>query len=126
SEGAFIGYGLDGFYFDHPGFYQLRARYYAPDGSVVLSNIQRIQVRQPLTPVDEEVANLFFDDQVGKLCSLVGSDYEGLKRGNVALTQVREQYPSHSLAAYARLIQGVNSAREFKSFGPDNHVTVRK
>jgi hypothetical protein len=125
SDGAFIGYGLDGFYFDQPGFYQIRARYSAPDGSIVLSNIQRIQIQRPLTASDEDVATLFFDEQVGILSSLVGSDHEGLKRGNDALTQIRKKYASHPLAAYARLIQGVNLAREFKTIGADNRVIVR-
>ncbi|MFI8280696.1 hypothetical protein ACIGBH_38540 [Streptomyces sp. NPDC085929] len=36
-ESAYIGYGKDGFYFQQPGRYQLRAQYYAADGSRVLS-----------------------------------------------------------------------------------------
>jgi hypothetical protein len=126
STGAFIGYGLDGFYFDKPGFYYIRTRYYAPDGSVVLSNIQRIQVQQPLSRDDEKVASLFFDNEVGTLSSLMGSDYNGLQRGNDALSEVREKYPKHPLADYASLIQGVNEARAFKDFGPDNYVKERK
>ena len=57
-ESAFIGYGKDGFYFDQPGFYQLRAIYYALDGSLVLSNTLNLRVRNPLNTTDEEVAEV--------------------------------------------------------------------
>jgi hypothetical protein len=38
---------------------------------------------------------------------------------------VQERLPEHPLAAVARLVQGVNDAREFKLVGADNKVTVR-
>jgi hypothetical protein len=125
EDSVFIGYGQHGFYFDQPGFYQIRARYAARDGSHVLSNVLRVRVRPPLTADDDAAADLVFGDQQGTLFYLVGSDYEGLAEGRAALQQLREQYPSHPLAAYARLVEGVNSAREFKNVYADNKVVVR-
>jgi hypothetical protein len=57
---------------------------------------------------------------------LVGSDFEGLQRGNDALTRVWAEHPDHPLANVARVIQGVNAAREFKEIQPDNSVRVRE
>ena len=126
SDMAFIHYGKEGFYFERPGTYRLRARYTAPDGSVVVSDTTTIRVRPPATAEDVEVADLLFGDEQGTLMYLVGSDFDGLRRGNEALTQIRTEYPEHPLADVARLIQGVNAAREFKQIEADDTVTVRK
>jgi hypothetical protein len=125
KETAFIHYGQDGFYFDTPGFYRLRARTVAADGSVVLSNLCDVRVQSPVTREDEEAAGLVFGDEQGTLMYLMGSDFDGLSSGNEALTEVQERYPKHPLAAVAKLVRGVNAAREFKNVGADNTVTVR-
>jgi hypothetical protein len=126
ADRAFIHYGKDGFYFDRPGTYRLRARYTAPDGSIVVSDTTTIRIRPPATAEDAEVAELLFGDEQGTLMYLVGSDFEGLQKGNDALTRVWEEHPDHPLANIARLIQGVNAAREFKEIQPDDSVRVRE
>lgn len=123
SEMAYIGYGKGGFYFDQEGFYQIRARYYALDGSLVLSNPISIRIRSPLKAEDEAVAELFMGDEQGMLLSLMGSD--ALSKGNAAFDEVLERYAKHPLADYARLVKGVNAAREFKIVRPDGNLTVR-
>ena len=124
-ESAFIHYGRDGFVFDEPGFYEVRARHVALDGSIVLSNVAKIRVRPPLSKEDDEAAELIFGDEQGTLLYLVGSDFEGLKRGNDALDELIERYPDHPTAAAARIAKGANAAREFKHVGADNSVSVR-
>jgi hypothetical protein len=126
AETAFIHYGKDGFYFDQPGTYRLRARYTAPDGSTILSPVTTIRVRPPVTAEDEAVAELMFGDDQGTLMYLVGSDLDELRSGNEALTRVWEEFPEHPLAAVARVVQGVNAAREFKLVEADNSVRVRR
>jgi hypothetical protein len=125
TETAFVHYGKDGFYFDTPGNYRLRARTVALDGSVVLSNILDVRVQSPVTRDDDEAAGLMFGDEQGTLMYLMGSDFDQLEDGNSALREVQERFPNHPLAAVAKLVQGVNDAREFKLVGPDNKVTVR-
>lgn len=125
ADRAFVHYGKEGFYFDRPGTYRLRARYTAPDGSVILSETLSFRVRPPATAEDAEVADLLFGDEQGTLMYLVGSDFAGLQRGNDALTRVWEEHPDHPLANVARLVQGVNAAREFKEIQADNTVRVR-
>jgi len=124
-ESAYIGFGKDGLYFDQVGRYQLRALYYAPDGSTVLSNIVDVFVRPPLNETDQIIAEMLLNEQVGTLFALLGSDSETLRQGNAALNTLIDEYPSHPLTLYARLVQGINAAREFKIVTPDNHVALR-
>ena len=98
ADTAFIHYGKDGFYFDQPGTYRLRARYTAPDGSIIVSPITTVRVRPPLDAEDEIVAELLFGEEQGTLMYLVGSDSDTLSSGNDALTKVREEHPEHRLA----------------------------
>jgi hypothetical protein len=126
ADRAFIHYGQGGFYFDRPGTYRLRARYTAPDGSILVSDTTTIRVRPPATAEDAEVAELLFGDEQGTLMYLVGSRFEELQAGTDALTELWERYPSHPLADLARLILGVSAAREFKEVQPDGTLKVSK
>jgi hypothetical protein len=125
-ESAYLGYGKGGFYFDQSGFYQLRATYFALDGSEVLSNVLTLRVRSPLTAEEEEIADLYFGEEQGTLFYLLGSDSESLARGNAALDAVLDKHGDHPLAVYARLAKGFNEAREFKRIDPaDNTLDFR-
>lgn len=125
-ESAFIGYGDDGLYFDAPGMYSLRAVYLAADGSRIASNTFRVRVRSPLTPEDDDVAELLLGDEQGALFYLLGSDSRFLEDGRDALETVAEDHASHPLAVYAHLVRGVNAGREFKEITRDQTVRVRE
>ncbi|MGH2601764.1 MAG: hypothetical protein ACRDJ9_20570, partial [Dehalococcoidia bacterium] len=122
---AYIGYGKDGFYFDEPGIYQLRAIYHAPDGSEVTSNVCSLRVRTPLSAADDDMAGLLLGDDQGMLFYLLGSDSVFLRAGNEALDTALEKHAKHPLAVYARLAKGINAAREFKTVTPDKALDVR-
>ena len=124
-DSAYLGYGRGGITFDEIGPYQIRALYAALDGSQVVSNVLTIWVRAPLSDADQSVAELLLGEEQGTLFYLLGSDSKYLERGNEALQQVVDAYSDHPLAAYARLAQGVNAAREFKSLTPDKRLSVR-
>jgi hypothetical protein len=124
-DSAYIGYGKDGFYFDQPGAYQLRAIYIAQDGSRVVSPTLNLQVRSPYTATDEEVGELFMGDEQGQLLKLLGSDSEALKQGNEALDLVLDKHAKHPLAVFARLVKGMNAQRNFKKLAVDKVVKVR-
>lgn len=113
-DSAYIGYGKDGFYFDSPGQYELRALYNAPDGSKVMSNVLRIRVKAPLDREEGDLAELFLGDNQGKLLYLLGSDSEELKSGRDAFELAMDKYPKHTMTAYARLAEGMNASRPFK------------
>lgn len=124
-DSAYIGYGADGFLFDTPGTYTLRASYVAEDGSRVLSPVLRIRVRPPATAEDERVGELLLGPEQGTLLALLGSDAAALEAGNDALRTLVAEHPDHPLTVYARLVNGVNAERDFKDLGPDKVLRVR-
>lgn len=125
TDSAYIGYGKDGFYFDQPGHYRIRAAYAALDGSEVMSDIITVRVRYPVTASEESLADLFMGDDQGTLLYLLGSDDESLRSGNAAFDEVLDKHGKHPMANYVRLIKGINAARNFKQIGIDKQVEVR-
>lgn len=128
QESAYIGYGKGGFYFDQTGLYEIRAVYHAPDGSHVFSNSLTVRVRHPVTAADEAIADSYLNDDTGQLFYLLGSDSKFLESGNDALDVVLDEHAKHPLATYARLVKGMNAAREFKTIAAnigDKEVAVR-
>lgn len=125
-ESAYIGYGKQGITFDTPGTYQLRAACGAQDGSVLVSNLLEIRVRPARSEADEDVADLLMGGEQGTLFCLLGSDSEHLATGNACFEKLIEQYPSHPLALYARLVLGYNAARAFGNLAADGTMSVRK
>src|SRR5262245_63884853 len=123
-DSAYIGSGYDGFYFDHPGIYELRAVYHGPDGSKVYSNVLRLRVRAPMDRQENELAELFLGNDQAKLLYLLGSDSPSLNTGNQAFETVIDKYDQHPMAVYAKLVKGVNAARNFKHID-DHQVVVR-
>ena len=128
ADSAYIGYGKDGFIFDQPGNYRIRAAYAALDGSEILSDIITARVRYPVTAAEEELADLFMGEDQGTLLYLLGSDSEYLKKGNDAFDVVLEKFPKSDMATYARLAKGINVARTFKTISDDNadRMTIRQ
>ncbi len=127
ADSAYVGYGKDGFCFDQPGTYQVRAAYAALDGSQVLSEILSLRVRYPVTAAADELAELFLGEEQGSLLYLLGSDAESLQSGNDAFDEVLAKHGKSPLANYARLVKGVNAGRDFKIIGADaeRKVAVR-
>ncbi len=124
-DSAYIGYGQDGFYFDNPGQYAVRAQYIAADGSRVVSPVLKLRVRPPAGAEDLDVAELLLGDEQGKLLSLLGSDADALRRGNEALDVLLAEHGSHPLAVYAQLVKGVNAGRDFKQLTAGQSLDVR-
>lgn len=126
-DSAYIGYGKGGFYFDQPGQYRVRAAYAALDGSQVLSDILTIRVRYPVSQEEDALADLFMGEDQGVLLYLQGSDNITLRSGNAAFDEVIDRFGAHPMAAYARMVKGINAARVFKTVnaGEGRPVTVR-
>ena len=124
-DSAYIGFGRDGFYFDQPGEYILRAQYVANDGSRVISPVLRMRVRPPASREDVEVAELLMGEQQGQLLYLLGSDADALRAGNAALDVLLDEHGDHPLAVYARLVKGVNAQRDFKNLTAEKELQVR-
>ncbi|MGH2750612.1 MAG: hypothetical protein ACRDK3_07030 [Actinomycetota bacterium] len=125
-DSAYIGFGKDGFYFDQPGEYLLRAQYIATDGSRVMAPVVRLRVRPPASQADERVGELLLGEQQGQLLTLLGSESEALASGNEALDTLLEEHGEHPLSVYARLVKGVNAERDFKYLTVDKRLHVKE
>ena len=90
------------------------------------SNILPIRIRNPLSPEDEEVADLLTGAEQGTLLYLIGSDSEWLRNGNEALDMILQEHADYFLADYARFVKGYNQARTFKRITLENKIVVRK
>ncbi len=124
---AYIGYGKDGFYFDQPGFYRIKAAYLNTDGSILQSEEAVIRVKSPVTQVEDEIADLYFNGDTGMQFYLMGSDSESLKKGMDNLHKVSEKYKTNPLSVYADMVIGINDAMRFKTVDAKAHkVTSRK
>lgn len=124
-ESSYIGFGKDGFIFEQPGAYQLRAVYYNEDGSRIVSDILKLRVKHPVNKEDDEIADLLLTDEVGYLMAFMGSDAPYLQKGNDALSLLKDKYKKHPLAVYAQFVQGVNQQRTFKTITEDKKMEVR-
>jgi len=124
-ESSYIGFGKDGFIFDQPGAYQLRAVYYNEDGSRIVSDTLKLRVKYPASKEADEIAELLLTDEVGYLMAFMGSDAPYLQKGNDALSLLRDKYKDHPLAVYAQFVQGVNQQRTFKTITEDKKMEVR-
>jgi len=125
-DSAYIGFGKDGFYFDQPGEYSIRAQYVAGDGSRITCPVLRLRVRTPATKEDEKVGELLMGEEQGQLLALLGSESDFLASGNDALGDVIEEHGDHPLAAYARLVKGVNAERDFKILSADKQLEIKE
>ena len=126
-ESSYIGFGRNGFIFDQPGSYQLRAVYYHRDGSRIVSDTLAIRVKNPVTAEDNEVADVMLNNDVGYLLSFMGSDAPYLQKANDNLdVLLSDKFRDHPLAIYAQYIKGVNAQRTFKNFTADNRIQIRK
>ena len=124
-DSAYIGYGKDGFYFDQPGVYQLKANYTSLDGSKIVSSVASLRIRTPITAAESDIADLYLGDEQGQLFYLLGSDLKTLKSGNDALEEVVDRFPRQPLSVYARLVKGINAERDFKLLEPEKSLSLR-
>ncbi|PXY31311.1 hypothetical protein [Prauserella muralis] len=124
-ESAYLGFGRDGFLFETPGTYRIRASYVAGDGSRVLSPVLRLRVRPPATGADEIVGELLLGEEQGQLLALLGSDAATLRGGMTAIDTLVDEHPDHPLAVYGRLAKGINELRDFKELTADKTLRVR-
>ncbi len=125
-ESSYIGFDKHGFIFDQVGNYELRGVYFDEDGSRIVSNTLSLRVKSPVTAQDDQVADLFMQNEVGYLMSFMGSDADYLQKGNEALELVADKYKTHPLAVYAQFAQGVNAQRTFKNINADKSMDVRR
>jgi hypothetical protein len=91
-------YGRGRFYFDAPGWYEIRASYRQGD-ALVLSNTLRLRVRPPCSRDMDRRAQDFFHPLVGQALALGGSQATHLAKGFQVLRDFVDRYAHMDLGA---------------------------
>ncbi len=95
-----LAYGVEGFAFDAPGQYLVRA-VYSTDGIVQASNTLPLRVGFPVTREEDRFAPEFFTREVGLTLAFEGSMSPYLERGLNALTEAAERFGGEPLGVKA-------------------------
>ncbi|MGO4146701.1 hypothetical protein AB4Y77_16605 [Paenarthrobacter sp. YAF11_1] len=95
-----LAYGVEGFAFDEPGQYLVRA-VYSTDGIVQASNTLPLRVGFPVTREEDRFATEFFTREVGLTLAFEGSMSPHLERGLNALTEAAERFGGEPLGVKA-------------------------
>lgn len=93
SDYVNITYGKQGFYFDEPGEYSIRAVYSTAD-LVIPSNYIRVRVGYPTSNEESRIAYDFFTYEVGMILYLNGSESPFLSAGKKLLESISGKYPT--------------------------------
>ena len=99
SREIFLNYGGDGFYFDQPGEYRIRAVYQGLGDILIPSNTHRIRVGIPESREANRAAQDYFSDAVGLSLYLQGSPSPYLKQGVTVLEDIASRFKDTMLGA---------------------------
>jgi hypothetical protein len=103
SEEVFLGYGGNGFYFDTPGVYTIKAIYQGSGEMLLPSNAVKIRVGVP-SRENEIFAQNFFSHQVGMNLYFNGSRSPHLSDGLDTLEEMTDQFRGSEVAAKVGLV----------------------
>ncbi len=98
SAELFLGYGADGFYFDQPGDYVLKAAYQGDCGLLLVSASLGIRIGYPMSAEKERAAQDFFSPEVGLSLYLQGSQSPFLTGGMERLREMIERFQGDALS----------------------------
>jgi hypothetical protein len=91
SESVPLFYGRDGFPFDQPGEYQIRALYQGNGDLLLVSNVHRLRVGQPKSSEDDRLAQDYFAPETGMSLYLGGSRSPHLAKGMTVLEDLSDR-----------------------------------
>ena len=114
---AKIFYGSNGYTFEEPSNYQVRAEYHGIDqgvGKIIRSNSIEVVVRAPKDKEEEEQVRLIKGKEQALFFLFEGGDH--LVEAISQLSKLAEQHPRSVLSSYANAVLGLHWSREFKDF----------
>jgi hypothetical protein len=91
SESVPLVYGRDGFPFDEPGEYQVRALYQGSGDLLLVSNVHRFRIGQPTSQEDDRLAQDYFAHETGMSLYLGGSRSPHLAKGMKILEDLADR-----------------------------------
>ena len=108
-------------FIDEPGTYILQAVLKMPEGSRVVSNVQRLRVLTPDRKADQLAAD-FFNDDTGIYFDVEGSRCSRLQKTRDALNNLIEEISESTIAKQIRLTNALRDTRIFKDVAGDRVV----
>ncbi|MDY7116852.1 hypothetical protein RAN53_10870 [Halomonas sp. SSL-5] len=111
SQRVFLHYGREGFLFDQPGMYSVRAAYHGIDGISFQSATHHLRVGAPHTPEADRLAQDYFCRDVGTCLYLHGSQSPHLRRGMEVIHDVADRFKGSTLGAGISAIAAECEAR---------------
>jgi hypothetical protein len=126
SRQVLLSFGRDGFCFDQPGVYLVRALYVGLGDLEVTSNLHRIYVGPPTSPQENELVARYLTYEVGMNLYLGGSLSPFLKQGFQLLREVAERFQDSMPGARAARLVGHALARPFTRIEDDALVNIHE
>ena len=111
-ESLFIGSGRNGWDIAEPGRYTVQMILHS-DGEDIVSNALNLRVSPPAGYDEEDLAQDFFSEDVGRILTFDGSEF--LESGNDVLRRTVEELSSRKVALHAAIALGNTLANEYKS-----------
>jgi hypothetical protein len=113
SENVALTFHRQGFIFDTPGEYVVRAIYTGPHELVIVSNTMRVRVGSPVSREEDRLAQDHFSPQVGMALYLGGSQSPYLQQGMEHLEKLVERSADSPVGAKAATVLARSLARPF-------------
>jgi len=113
SENVFVSFGVDGYYFDDPGEYLIKAVYHGGGDILIPSQVHRLRIARPFAREEERIAQDYFNYSTGMSLYLNGSSSPYLDSGMNTLEEIVERFPESRLAAQTKLTLAKNLKRDF-------------
>ena len=110
-ESLFVSAGINGWDLAEPGDYCIQVKLHH-DGEDFLSNKLKIRVLPPKSKAEEQVAQNFFHDDVGRVLYFKGSHF--LKDANNVLRDVADRLRDRKVAIHASVALGYPLSRDCK------------
>ena len=123
SQQLMLSFGADGFYFDQPGEYMVRAIYQGPGELLIPSEAHRLRIGHPFSPDDEHIAQDYFTHETGMALYLRGSASPFLRKGMDTLQEIAERYPKTPKGAQVSSLLAQHAARPY--YGVEGRSLVK-
>jgi len=125
SQNVFLSFGSDGFYFNEPGDYYIRAVYQGDGSLLIPSNLHRISIGRPFSRDEEKIAQDFFNHDTGMALYLNGSASPFLKKAMNTLEEISSKFEKSPLGAQVSMVLAKNLSNPFYRIKKDKMVKER-
>lgn len=124
SENVYLSFGADGFYFDEPGEYLVKAVYQGSGNVLIPSNVCRVRIGRPFSREEDRIAQDYFNYVTGLAVYLGGSSSPFLQSGMDTLNEMVERFPKSRISAQLALTLAHNLQNPFFRANEENKLVI--